>query len=434
MLLYRVTAELVDGAAGIAAAALLLSLKQFRFFSMMVMSHGVMLLAALAMLYAWLRWRRAPTPARAALLGAVGGWAAITRPLDALCFALPIAVAMLWRMRRWPARRGLATVGVLAAAAAPFLVLQVIFNVGVTGNALESPVARYYRLYTPHMSVGFEPFDPAVRPATALAQRVEFYDTLVAPAAAEHRPGLVWRELAEEILPAVAEFALPSALLLIFLPPAMLALGGAGGGRGAFLATLPLLIAAYALLPFFLPHYVLPMSAALIFGVVLGWHALQETLDGRLRAWVVTSVLALLLLTVLRALPEFNRLVRDDDRVMPILDFDRRLAEAVEGRAILLYRYGKGANLHAEPVYNLQTVWPDDARIIRAHDRGAEQNAALYRHYARHQPDRKVFLVDRPTVETGRHDYRPQYLATVAELAAAVAAAERTPSTQRQQP
>jgi hypothetical protein len=38
-------------------------------------------------------------------------------------------------------------------------------------------------------------------------------------------------------------------------------------------------------------------------------------------------------------------------------------------------------------------LYPDDAAIIRAHDRG-EENARLYAYYAQRQPQRIVYLYD----------------------------------------
>ena len=54
-LIYLVVSELLDGVSGILAAILLLSLQWFRYLAMMVMSHSVMLLLGLAIVWSWLR-------------------------------------------------------------------------------------------------------------------------------------------------------------------------------------------------------------------------------------------------------------------------------------------------------------------------------------------------------------------------------------------
>ena len=48
-------------------------------------------------------------------------------------------------------------------------------------------------------------------------------------------------------------------------------------------------------------------------------------------------------------------------------------------------------------MYNVETLWPDDAAIIRAHDLGPEKNLMLLRYYAQRQPERNVYFFDRAT-------------------------------------
>jgi hypothetical protein len=60
----------------------------------------------------------------------------------------------------------------------------------------------------------------------------------------------------------------------------------------------------------------------------------------------------------------------------------------------VLFRFSLKNSVDLEPVYNADVAWPDDAQVIRAHDRG-EQNIELYRYYAQRQPDRWIYLFDR---------------------------------------
>jgi len=60
-------------------------------------------------------------------------------------------------------------------------------------------------------------------------------------------------------------------------------------------------------------------------------------------------------------------------------------------------------------VHNSETLWPDDAQFIRAHDLGS-RNHELIDYYARRQPDRRVYLLDRAANSI-------QELGTVRELA-----------------
>jgi hypothetical protein len=73
---------------------------------------------------------------------------------------------------------------------------------------------------------------------------------------------------------------------------------------------------------------------------------------------------------------------------------DKQLAELPHRPAIVLFRYSPKIAPDLEPVYNADVTWPDDAPVIRAHDRG-EKNIDLYRYYAQCQPDRWVYLYDR---------------------------------------
>ncbi len=86
--------QLIDGVAGALRALLLLSLKVFRYLSLIVMPHTVMLLLGLLVVWAYLHWRSA-----CAIVGGcdrgVCGVGGITRPLDALCYAIPVGIAIL---------------------------------------------------------------------------------------------------------------------------------------------------------------------------------------------------------------------------------------------------------------------------------------------------------------------------------------------------
>jgi hypothetical protein len=87
--LFRVVAEMLDAVAGLLAAVLLASLSWFRMYSVLLTSHEPMLLMGLLLIWAWLRWRKTRHPGWFVAIGILAGWGAITRPLDALCYATP---------------------------------------------------------------------------------------------------------------------------------------------------------------------------------------------------------------------------------------------------------------------------------------------------------------------------------------------------------
>ena len=223
-LMYRITTELIDGAAGALAALIVASLSWFRVYSILLTGHVPMLLMGLLLVWAFLRWREAHKIRWAVLMGAMAGWAAITRPADAVIFALPVSALVLWELfRRWDARTLLAPI-VIVAAASPFLMLQVIFDSGVTGHALRAPYAYYLEQDQPGSAFGFHAYDPSARPQSTLAQKQENYDQWVRPYLSHHTPGEVAGRWAHMYFPQIADVTMPCRLLLIFFPVGLLGL------------------------------------------------------------------------------------------------------------------------------------------------------------------------------------------------------------------
>jgi 4-amino-4-deoxy-L-arabinose transferase-like glycosyltransferase len=395
---YRVTAELIDGVAGLLAALMVVSLQWFRYLSLMVMSHSVMLLLGLLILWSWLRWRRAHSLRWAAGLGAFVGWAAITRPVDAICYTAPVALAMLLDFRNLSPKRIALTIACAIASAAPFLALQVIENIGITGHPLKTPYRLYADLYTPQMSFGFHDFDPTVRPQTTLRQRQDYYDQFTIPAAAAHRPDRIARTWLTERFPLLATVTLPNRLLALLAPLSVLALTTVP--RAATWAVLVIYIAFYAMFAYLLPVYCVVVAPVAIVWVLLG-KSVIERWAARSARWRDASVAFLTTAAALLSiatLPGIDREVIDDGFLAPTMWFSYVDApKAVERPAIILFRYTPGDNTNEEPVYNVDVVNPDDAPIIRAHDLGPQRNRELFAYYAQRQPDRNVYHFDRRT-------------------------------------
>ena len=82
-LAYRVTAELIDDVSGLLAALVVVSVGRFRTFSTMVMAQVPAVLLGMLLVWAWLRWRKGWRTGWAFAIGALAGWAVITRPVDA---------------------------------------------------------------------------------------------------------------------------------------------------------------------------------------------------------------------------------------------------------------------------------------------------------------------------------------------------------------
>ncbi|HSV14393.1 MAG TPA: glycosyltransferase family 39 protein, partial [Tepidisphaeraceae bacterium] len=128
-LLYLLVTRLIHGTVGLLAAGLLLSAGMFRTLSVMVMSQVPVMLFGLIALLAWFNWRQSRRSRWAMLLGIASGWALITRPIDAICFLLPIGIAALIERRHLPRLICWTAIGL-----APFLLIQLSSNKGITGH------------------------------------------------------------------------------------------------------------------------------------------------------------------------------------------------------------------------------------------------------------------------------------------------------------
>src|SRR5262249_24871183 len=188
-LMYRVIGQPLDGAAGIVAALLVPMIQMFRLNTMEPLSHTAMLMLGLVTTWAWLCWRRTSRgPVPTAVVAAAVGWALITRPLDALCYVLPIRVAMLLALRG----HSVAWIRILgpgARGAAPLLALQCVLNVGVAGSLLKTPVTLYAEREWPGLNwTGFTTVQPNAEPASSLPEKRDLYADMILPAIAAHRP------------------------------------------------------------------------------------------------------------------------------------------------------------------------------------------------------------------------------------------------------
>jgi hypothetical protein len=128
----------------------------------------------------------------------------------------------------------------VVSAAAPFAVLQLVFDNGVTGHLLMPPIEAYNRENFPGNRMAYGPFpeELAVSPS-ARPQVRDFYDEFI-------REPLVWYgrvgdtgrrpivyAYAVERLQPTAEAALPGRLMWVLLPVGLVGLAWRGRTRGA---------------------------------------------------------------------------------------------------------------------------------------------------------------------------------------------------------
>ena len=433
-MIYLLSSRLLDGVAGLAAGLLGLVALDYDDFSTRIMAQMPVALLTAVLLWAWLRWRESASPGRrlgwVALIGACAGWMAITRPVDALVFCGPVGFALLGaivadhvrgrRMRsmsaddRPPAlwRPLILTVGVGVATTLPFLAVQLVQDAGMTGDPLLPPYVQYLRLNQPGAVFGEQQgiADDVVvaRPTTTLPQKIDYYDKWLVDMSRGYNKATALGDVFVWRLPAMLNVSLSGRTFYgwTFLG-ALVALGVYGPFAQltrdprprlpllVMAAVVPMFLALYSYNPFFLAHYAIPVTILSIPLCVAGMRALEECAGPRVRPWLVTLLSGGVLIwfgwqvyTFPNGRYDLTNILTFKNRVVPTL---------VDGRALVLVYYGPTGqtSFHQEPVYNSDVPWPDDARIVWAHDLGGRDGEIL-RYYARTQPDRQVFLLIRP--------------------------------------
>ncbi|HSZ54070.1 MAG TPA: glycosyltransferase family 39 protein [Tepidisphaeraceae bacterium] len=400
-LLYRIIAELIDGVAGIVAVVWLVSLAQFRTLSVMEMSHLPMLLLGLLMIWAWLCWRKKQRFGWAALLGVFGGWAAITRPADAVAYALPIGVAVVLALRGQPMQRWIATGALLVAGAAPFLAMQLDLDLHATGHLLQTPYTRSLGIDEPGAEFGIHAYDPATQSGSSLPEKRDYY-AWCRPFLAEHqwnnflRRWFVRRDnqggLHDPYLRVLADATLPGRVLLILLPLGVLGL--MDRRRWVLAATLPAFCVVYLFNPFFLQHYPIVVLPAVMLVVLLGC----TVAGGLVPRWSryiqipltigVLGVATTALWEIRQFMPAPGQLAHDGWlEESALASMNQKTLKRLKLPAVVLF--SPPGDFFQEPVYNIEQPWPDDEAIIRAHDLGP-RDAEIIRYYAEHQP-RRIF-------------------------------------------
>ncbi len=427
-----VTTELLngDGLAGVTASVLLLGADSVHDLATWTLSHQPAVLGALLTIYAYLRWRATGWRRWAIAAGFVAGWTAITRPVDAVAYALPLGIVILidiWRRTphtNW--RRGLSDVALMILAAVPMLGVQAVFDKGVTGHWLETPYRMYLDSYQP--GAAFGAMGAAQHPQTELRQKIDFYDDYIAPRLQGYRAAGAWWTLWNVRVPVLATHALANPLILLLLP------AGAAAclvdRRLAIFVLAPLLFPLCYLPNFFFEWYysIIIAPAIAIIGIV-GAMSLARWLPDRLHRKASAAIRLGLLGLALGGIPELLGDFHTDVPTMRAPLVEQTVAESVQAPALVFFTYHPEVqrSFHIEPVYAMETGWPDTESIVRAQDLGDEKNGALISYYAHLQPSRRVYIIDRKTLAA-------KYLGTADQLAAAHARGSVNPSTPKSLP
>jgi hypothetical protein len=123
--------------------------------------------------WALLQWRSSSRVSWLLALAGCVGLCAITRPLTALVFALPVGAVVLRDVAR---RRAWGQLAAAIALGTSIVMLMPLHNSKVTGNWRTSPYARYTTLYLPFDRMGFGlDSTPAAAPLPADMQALSAY-------------------------------------------------------------------------------------------------------------------------------------------------------------------------------------------------------------------------------------------------------------------
>jgi Dolichyl-phosphate-mannose-protein mannosyltransferase len=428
-LLYLIITEILDGSSALLAVLILLSMGMFRMMSIMAMSQTPTLLLGLTMTWSLLRWRREHRARWLLLLGTSAGWAAITRPADALCFAIVVASVLAMDLRHSPMRAWLKTAVCILIAAIPFLTLQLIVNRNITGDFLTSPFTRYTDLNYPG-AIGFHQGDAPLH-VSNVPEKQLFYEQFVKGVVEQHQlKNLISIGLSGEWA-AVSTAAIPDAFFWLIIPLSILTLWDRR--LWAVWGMLPLYLIVLAGYSFsaVLPHYVVVVMAAMILLCILPIRFLTGTFPAKTPMIRTMFGLGIIALT-LAAMPQFNRIVHDQYFETPELEqINQTLSQNASSPAVVMFHFNRDALINGqrvtndpsvEPVFNSDVAWPDNAAIIRAHDlnenisaigKPGDLDAPLYNYYARIAPNRVFYLYDRAATRTTKL----RRLGTAAQLA-----------------
>jgi hypothetical protein len=402
-LVYLIAEELVNPILAALAVLVSVCVPAFRNVALLMLSQMPFTAMALLMLWAWMRFRRAPRVAWCAAIGGALGLAVITRPLDASCFAIPILLAIGMQLHREPKKLA-ARVALVALAASPFLVLQLVQNTGITGRWWEFPESYYNARNFPAPVFGFHQVDPSRIPHFASPAKNQAMRDLAMPAFAEHEfPGAITGWYSGRFKTTLMD-ALPDPLLVLLLPLRFLVFRDAR--RWAMAAALGLYILGYALFVFYLAHYVVPVVPMLACLVVVGLEAASARWPSR--GGVRAGLLVMVSVVCVGTLPPFGKLTAGAQGAAPNqLIANVALEKLPPGRAVVLFQYdAKHMNWPDDPVYNDGAAWPDEARVVRVWDLGEEEDQKLFRYYSEREPDRVFYFYDMSDASRGKNPFR----------------------------
>ena len=360
------------------------------------------------MLLAWwelMNWRDSGRQRHLLLLAAIIGWCAITRPLTALAFTLPVGVWVLItcaRKRMWRPLLGALAIGSCVVALLP------IQSWRVMGDATVTPYAHYSEVYFPFDAPGFDKSN--TESLRELPVDMRQFRELYLPIHRAHTPGALPGILLERIRE-VLHTAWGSWWLLL-APLAVVALIRGSQELYFAVASAGLMIAAYLLFahPAAWVLYYMEAQQVIIALAAIGlWRALPSLLwfvrrgeevpetEIPIRSGVATGILliGMLPLSLDHAQIAHRRLL---SRGAAQTTFRDQLASLPQ-KSVVFVRYMPGHDIHTSLITNAANL--EEAHAWTVYDRGGLNPKLM-----REAPGRVPYIYDE---ETGTlHSMNPE--------------------------
>jgi len=325
-------------------------------------------------------------------LAACAGWSAITRPLTAVAFAIPVAIVLL---RRSYARRSWRDLGLAAALGGVIVGIVPLWNARTTGDWRLTPYALYARQYFNFGMPGSFGLDTTATtaPERSLPPDMQRFDAEQREMVRSHTVAALPRDLVQRLRQIGDDMW--HGWRVVFLPFAVLglfALSAAGIYAVASAALLIVVHLAFAHPPFWSLYYyelqpVLAFLTAL--GVAVAAPRVAQWLgNARLSRAVVVVVCSAAFLLAVRDLVVLHRgLARRREYARGFLTLVHRIPEP---KAIVFVRYAPDHYIHRSLIVN-QPDW-ERAHAWIVYDRGPD-NARL----VAIAPDRAPYVFDEAT-------------------------------------
>jgi hypothetical protein len=398
-LLFRLLLHSVSPAVALMTVMTLLILPHFQWFAMNIMSHMPLLMCVLIAVLGYLNWIKARTYRWLWMISGATGFALITRPLDAVLLLCPPGAAIIIELLCTGRFRQIALVLCTAVCGvAPFISLQLIINHAYTGQWTQTPHQAYVDRFMPGAGLGFNEVHSSLKPDTVLPQKIALYETFALPAMRQHQhlsDVLHWPVFLNRwnavtygsmITPLLWAAALPGYWLLlnrIYWPVAVAPF---------------LLLTGLLLFPFMPTWYFTGALASHCVAIATGIQQLAVSKKSLARVCFIGVFIALGVTGIVHVPIISGRSANWFFRSPELEYMDEVIGREVKSDALIFFTFDPTVhNVHYEPVHNIDTAWPDDARVIRVHDLGRDANGRVLDYYQKHQPTRWVYSFDRTT-------------------------------------